>query len=217
MTTFTYLSSTLIELAERCFIDKEQVKEVNIINNTANDVVLCKWCNNISMNNQKVITGFCYCQQGEIIYRQQIMMCSLCYYDYCNMAQSHLLKQQNEISVSSFVLPRLEVTDMVHKANLGIIRRYISDMYQSEYDKDRIDRMVNDVIESAYSDTDTDNDNTTRQHQSQLQPRINLFDMIKEEYKVNHDVCSFFYNNERNINKHFKCLWQLRHILQKYA
>jgi hypothetical protein len=40
MGTFTHLNSTLIELAERCFIDKHQMREVNIITRTTMPMIL---------------------------------------------------------------------------------------------------------------------------------------------------------------------------------
>lgn len=227
MATFSYVNNTLAELADRCHIPKANMKQVNLLS-SSDDILLCKICNNIttSRNVSRVLTGVSYASQGDKIYKQNVMMCSLCYDDYNRIAKNNLLTQQNENSnsLSPFVFPQLETIDTEYKATYGIVNKYLFQIYQCVYDKNKIDNMVNNVVESIYSndidmvDDDGNNNNNDNRYQHQYQkPKINLYDLILEEYATNHNVRSFFYNNEKNINRFFKRLWPIRHQLQKYV
>lgn len=234
MTAFTYIDSTLSELAQRCYIDNEQMQEVDIVHRTtiaANNIIICRYCNDV--NASKILAGFCYCQQQKNakIYRQKIIICSLCFYDYSKLAHNHLLKQQNENNSSNtlFVFPRLVCSDMEYKASKKMVSGYLSHVYGCVYNQQSIDNMTREIIDSMVDRYDATNDNQTSTtensnngsskylHHQKQQSKPDIFNLIRKEYDRDYDVRAFFYHNDRNISKDFKRLWPLRYHLQKYV
>lgn len=231
MTVFSYISNGVAELASRCYINPEELQDIGVIKKVSGSgLIFCRYCNDLNMC--RIKKGFTYCQQGDRIYRQSIIICSLCFTDYCTVSSEILSKQQNSISSSPFQKPRLEVTDMTYNAISSIVNKCISELYKCVLNPETIENKIQNILDDINDDgsnvNDANNENITTSTTTSIQAseshvnvnsdsKLKLYDLIKQEYINNHNVRSFFYNNDLNINKDFKRLWPIRYHLQKHV